>query len=290
MQAVSRRAFYQANVGYVLLFALAVLVLFDLIDLDRLLSNLLYDPSTRVFPLEHSVLFEKITHKWARVIPNWTGEVAIIGSVLSFIWPRLAAYPHSRVTTVLETVRIAPVLRFTTRYRRDFLFVVLAFALSTAVIHYLKSHTGIYCPVETNLYGGKEIRKEWFETFTLWQDAGPGRCWPGGHASGGFSMLALYFIARRYRWQHARKVLVGALLLGFVFGTTRVLQGWHFMSHTFWSGIFVWLSTLMVALALYGRERLSLPLRAPASGQADDGTVSASLVAPSPESPLRSSI
>lgn len=62
---------------------------------------------------------------------------------------------------------------------------------------------------------------------------------------------------------------MGALLLGFVFGTTRVLQGWHFMSHTFWSGIFVWLSTLMVALALYGRERLSQPLAAPLPGVAE---------------------
>jgi membrane-associated PAP2 superfamily phosphatase len=272
MQAISREAFYRVNVGYVLLFALAVFVLFDLADLadlDRLFSDLLYDPVTGVFPLEHNTLFEKITHKWARVIPDWTGEIAIIGSLLSFIWPRLAPHPQSRVTTVLEAVRIAPVLRFATRYRRDFLFVVLAFSLSTGVIHYLKSHTGVYCPVETTLYGGKEIRMEWFHNFSLWQKAGPGRCWPGGHASGGFSMLALYFIARRYRWQHTRKVLMGALLLGFVFGTTRVLQGWHFMSHTFWSGIFVWLSTLMVALALYGRERLSQPLAAPLPGVAE---------------------
>lgn len=133
MQAISREAFYRVNVGYVLLFALAVFVLFDLADLDRLFSDLLYDPVTGVFPLEHNTLFEKITHKWARVIPDWTGEIAIIGSLLSFIWPRLAPHPQSRVTTVLEAVRIAPVLRFTTRYRRDFLFVVLAFSLSTGV-------------------------------------------------------------------------------------------------------------------------------------------------------------
>jgi membrane-associated PAP2 superfamily phosphatase len=46
-----------------------------------------------------------------------------------------------------------------------------------------------------------------------------------------------------------------------VYGTTRVLQGWHFMSHTFWAGILVWFSALFTALAFYGRRVLELPLR-----------------------------
>ena len=36
-------------------------------------------------------------------------------------------------------------------------------------------------------------------------------------------------------------------------------QGWHFVSHTFWSAILVWLTMLGTALAFYGRERLSQP-------------------------------
>jgi membrane-associated PAP2 superfamily phosphatase len=135
--------------------------------------------------------------------------------------------------------------------------------LSTGVIHYLKSHTSVYCPVETTLYGGKEIQKEWWENFTLLHKAGAGRCWPGGHASSAFSLFALYFIARRYRWQHSKKLLIGVTLLGFVYGTTRVFQGWHYMSHTLWSGIFVWLSTLSMALAFYGRAKLALPINVP---------------------------
>jgi len=50
------------------------------------------------------------------------------------------------------------------------------------VIHYLKSHTSVYCPVET--------------------------------------------------------------------------QGCHYMSHTFWAGIFVWLTTWVTALFFYGRVAL----------------------------------
>ncbi|RMR54477.1 hypothetical protein ALP83_200003 [Pseudomonas syringae pv. actinidiae] len=32
------------------------------------------------------------------------------------------------------------------------------------------------------------------------------------------------------------------------------------MSHTFWAGLVVWLSTLLVALCFYGRSRLQQPV------------------------------
>lgn len=64
-----------------------VFLLFDMTRIDIAISNFFYDPVHQVFPLEHVHLFEKITHKWARVIPNWTGEAAIIGALLSLFWP-----------------------------------------------------------------------------------------------------------------------------------------------------------------------------------------------------------
>lgn len=257
--------FYFNNLGIPLLLALALFVSFDLTGLDVILSDWMYNTTTHTFPLEHNKLFETITHKWARIIPNWTGELAIVGALLSFVWPRFNADKHGKLIAWLEKVRVAPVLRFLTRHRRDLLFVVFAFSITTGAIHYFKSHTSIYCPVETTLYGGIEQKKEWFENFNLLHDAGKGRCWPGGHASGGFTMMALFFVARRYRWRHARKLLTFSLVLGMVYGTTRVFQGWHFMSHTFWAGIIVWFSMFFTALAFYGRARLdaSLPLVPP---------------------------
>ncbi|MEN0105107.1 MAG: phosphatase PAP2 family protein [Pseudomonas sp.] len=251
-----RLRFYRDNLGVPLLLALVVFCLFDLTNIDRVISNALIDPGTGEFILRRSQLFETLTHKWPRVIPDWTGELAIIGALLSFIWPRLAAHTQTAPVRFLQRIKVAPVLRFTTAHRRDLFFVIVAFALTTGVIHYLKAHTSVYCPVETTLYGGQELRKEWFENFTWLHKAGDGRCWPGGHASSGFTMVALYFIARRYRWQHAKALLGAIVLLGMVFGTTRVLQGWHYMSHTFWAGIFVWLSTFLVALVFYGRTQL----------------------------------
>lgn len=260
----SRQTFYLSNLGLPLLLALVVFVLFDLTELDRWISNLFLEPASGQFALLHSAWFERVTHKWPRVLPNGTGEAALIGAVLSFAWPRFADHPHAPATRLLERSRLAPLLRFTTRHRRDLLFVVVAFALCTTVIHYLKSHTSVYCPVETTLYGGTHLRQQWFDNFDLLHKAGDGRCWPGGHASSGFTLMALYFVARRWRWRHAGKLLGFIVLLGTLYGTTRVLQGWHYMSHTFWAGIFVWLTTWVTALFFYGRPALQAPARAQA--------------------------
>lgn len=266
----SRTTFYINNLALPLALAVAVFLLFDLTELDRWISNLLIDPATGSFPLLHDQWFEKVTHKWPRILPDWTGEAAVIGSLLSFIWPRLQNHPNAGITRLFDKTRISPVLRFTAQHRRDLLYVVVAFALSTTVIHYLKSHTSVYCPVETTLYGGHELQKEWYENFTLLSKAGDGRCWPGGHASSGFTLLALYFVALRHRWQHARKLLVAILLIGFVYGTTRVLQGWHYMSHTFWAGIVVWFASWATALLFYGRPALQGIEQAAAQNPAAD--------------------
>ena len=260
MQLFARQRFYWMNLGIALLCAALVFLLFDMTQVDIAFSNLLFDPVSQTFPLDHIRLFEQFTHKWARIVPNWTAEIALIGGLLSFVWPRINAGTYPRFSGFLERSKVAPVLRFTTEYRRDFWFVVFAFALCTGVIHFLKAHTSVYCPIETTLYGGKLAHIEWYSNFQLFKEAGDGRCWPGGHASGGFTMLALYFVARRHQWRFSKAILWGSLGLGFIYGTTRVLQGWHYMSHTFWAGIFVWLTCLLTALAFYGRARLDVPV------------------------------
>lgn len=102
MLTASRYRFYWVNFGIPLACAVVVFLLFDMTKIDIAFSDLFYDPATRLFPLQHVHLFEKITHKWARIIPNWTGEVAMIGALLSFLWPRLKAEKHSKIIAFLE--------------------------------------------------------------------------------------------------------------------------------------------------------------------------------------------
>lgn len=78
----SRATFYRNNLLLPLLLAAIVFMAFDLTELDRWISNLLLDPATGQFPLLHNQWFEKATHKWPRILPDWTGELAVIGSLL----------------------------------------------------------------------------------------------------------------------------------------------------------------------------------------------------------------
>jgi len=76
----------------------------------------------------------------------------------------------------------------------------------------------------------------------------PGHCFPGGHASAGFSLLAFYFAGLALRKPAlARAGLCGGLAAGMVFGLTRMAQGAHFLSHILWAALVCWL----VMLALY---------------------------------------
>lgn len=70
--------------------------------------------------------------------------------------------------------------------------------------------------------------------------ANPGRCRPGGHASAGFSLLALFFVLRDRRPRAARIALVVALGLGSLFSLGRMLQGAHFLSHNLWTLLINW--------------------------------------------------
>jgi membrane-associated PAP2 superfamily phosphatase len=82
----------------------------------------------------------------------------------------------------------------------------------------------------------------------------PGRCWPGGHASAGFSLLALFFFLRDRRPRTARIALWVALGAGAVFSVGRMMQGAHFLTHNLWTLLFDWtICVLCYRWVLYER-------------------------------------
>ncbi|SEN41710.1 Membrane-associated enzyme, PAP2 (acid phosphatase) superfamily [Pseudomonas sp. ok272] len=247
--------FYWLNLGIPLLCAVLVLVLFDLTSLDVAISKLFYDPATQVFAANLIPQVEQFTATWARWLTNGVVRLALIGALLSLIWPLIERHP--RAVGVLTAIRTAPLLRLAARHRRDLWYVVLAFVLCIGVVQWLKAHTGVYCPIQTTRFGGPHEQTQWFRHMELSGTADEGRCWPGGHAASGFSMLVLYFVALRHQWRYRRWVMWGALLLGLGYGAVRVLQGWHLMSQNLWAGIIVWLVCWLTALAFYGPARLT---------------------------------
>ncbi|MFI8980222.1 phosphatase PAP2 family protein [Ectopseudomonas khazarica] len=213
---------------------MAALLLIDPAPLDFALANLFYEPG-QGFIGRHSFWLEDILHDRAKQAVIVVGVLAIVGFVLSLLPTRLRAW------------------------RRPLGYLVLALGLSTSVVTPLKALTGMHCPWSLSEFGGQEqftpLLAERAPT------AKPGRCWPGGHASAGFSLLALFFVLRDRRPRAARVALAVALSLGSLFSLGRMLQGAHFLSHNVWTLLIDWVICLVTyRLVLY---------RAPAVHSAD---------------------
>ena len=150
--------------------------------------------------------------------------------------------------------------------RRPLGYLVLSMGIASSIVPPIKRLTAVHCPWDLTQYGGKETWTPLLAKRAPVVDQA-GRCWPGGHASSGFTLFALYFVLRDRHRRLARRALLVALTIGTVFSIARVAQGAHFMSHNVWTALFDW----MICLGIY---RLMLYRPAPASARAtagDDG-------------------
>lgn len=136
-----------------------------------------------------------------------------------------------------------------------------ALALGLLLVPALKRASLTSCPWSLAEFGGNALHvSHW--AFGV-ADGGPGHCFPSGHASGAFALVAGYFAWRQARPRVARAWLLGSLTLGALYGIAQVLRGAHYPSHVLWSAWLCW----AVALSVH---RLPWPLarghrRAPAS-------------------------
>lgn len=205
--------------------AMALLLLVDVPHLDFALAHLFYDPQNG-FIGRHSAFLEDVLHDRAKQVVILLGVLAIVGFIASLLPTRLR------------------------QWRRPLGYLVLALGLSTAIVTPLKALTAVQCPWSLQEFGGVEPYSPLIGHHEFVDK--PGRCWPGGHASAGFCLLALFFVLRDRRPRLASAALVGALVLGSVFSLGRMMQGAHFLSHNVWTLLFDWMISLICyRLVLY---------------------------------------
>jgi len=209
---VSRPFDFRLWLGFPLL-VMGLLLWLDPAGLDFAIAEKFYVPGSG-FIGRKSYWLENILHDRAKQAVILLSVLIVIGFIASLFRPKWR------------------------EWRRPLGYVVLAMGLSTAIITPLKALTAVQCPWSLSEFGGTE-------TFTPLLSARaetlkPGRCWPGGHASTGFSLLALFFALRDRHPRGARIALGVALGLGVIFSVGRMLQGAHFLSHNLWTLLFDW--------------------------------------------------
>ena len=195
--------------------ALSFLWLEYFTPLDDRLSSLFYDPVLRAFPLENNVWLEWLNHR---------------------------LFKYAVTATALWLLASGLRRRETRRWLTG-----LAMAVGTTTVSVLKATSAHSCPWEIQGYGGSA---EHFRTFSLIPaNPGPGHCFPGGHASAGFALMALYFYWQYSHPQRARLALWGGMAAGMLSGMGQVVRGAHFLSHNLWSG---WVVALVCVLLFAG--------------------------------------
>lgn len=161
--------------------------------------------------------------------------------------PRFWFYDAPKVVIIAVGVTVLVLAAGPARWRRGLdrraLWVAFATLASVPVlIGAGKSATNTFCPSEIRRYGGDvpyvKVCSPYPESD---RPARRGRCFPAGHASGGFALLGLVGLARtaRGRW------VVGTIAMGagWAMGGYQMAKGAHYLSHT--------LVTMLVAWGLF---------------------------------------
>lgn len=131
-------------------------------------------------------------------------------------------------------------------YRRGLIIVVLSSIAVPLVVGSLKAVSNMPCPKSLDIFNGTYPHTcVWEKYATKDCHLEKQKCWPAGHASGGFALLSLIFLF------HSRKNKIAAgsaaIVIGGSMGSYKMLIGDHFLSHTVITMIVAWLLVLLVA-------------------------------------------
>ncbi|MCE0488662.1 phosphatase PAP2 family protein [Pantoea sp. Mb-10] len=204
--------FYAINFILLAILGLAFLLWSRHENLDIAISRMWFDAQTARFPWQHNRWLDLVNHRLVK-------DVIIAGAILLL-------------------------LRGIQRRHGRYVLVALLFGLGPLVVGVLKAHSAHSCPWDLAMFGGKA------ESFVLLDsvpaNSGPGQCFPGGHASSGFSLMALFFLWWPERPRRALVALLVGITVGLLMGYGQVMRGAHFFSHNLWAGWWVWLTQVVV--------------------------------------------
>lgn len=200
---------------------------------DHALTNLFFDVGSNRFPVHAWATLEMFGHRFAKtaIVLVWLSLLACV--ISTYAWPRW------RPTWTAQRVPMW--------------CAVAGMALGPMIVVALKGLNAYHCPWDLIEFGGgAEFNSGWFVAA-----AEVGHCFPGGHAASGFSLVALYFLAREIGsppW--ARGMLVLTLLVGTAFSVLRIAQGAHFLSHNLWAAAICWIVAALAFVPLQARRKM----------------------------------
>jgi membrane-associated PAP2 superfamily phosphatase len=132
--------------------------------------------------------------------------------------------------------------------RQERWWLIVIVALNFVMVSVIKRLSDTSCPWFLAEFGGIP-GVTWVSHWNLWlRDAGPGRCFPSGHASAAFGFFAVAVFLSAFHRVKARAVFLFIIVLGIWTSMTQIMRGAHFVSHCLWTA---W---LCLSLSLIGHK------------------------------------
>ena len=130
-------------------------------------------------------------------------------------------------------------------YKKGLIIVLLSAIFIPIIIGTLKNISNTPCPCNIVYFNGTYPDIKVFDFYPKdFQQTSKAKCWPAGHASGGFALMSLFFLFKNPINQ--KLGLIGGLIVGWSMGTYKMLLGDHFLSHTIITMIISWLIILLI--------------------------------------------
>lgn len=140
-------------------------------------------------------------------------------------------------------------------YKKGLIIVLLSSIIIPSFIGTLKAITNTPCPCNLVEFGGEYPEKKLFDSYPEnFVQKSKVKCWPAGHASGGFALMSLFFL---FKTPKNRKIALAiVLVLAWSMGNYKMLLGDHFLSHTIITMLLSWLIiSIIVKFTTYLQRR-----------------------------------
>lgn len=223
-------------------FGVICILILQLSGIDHLLAGYLYE-ATDHWNTRYQWILRNLLHLGGRYLVISIALFALFLSVLG----------QSARQKILQTLRLHQTVPNQGIY---FFCIFLSVLLCTLIISAIKTINPITCPYKLVEFGGS------LHSYTLLSffdtSVQVGKCFPSGHASGGFSLMSLYFAATLTGQKVSPKLLIPGLALGILFGITQQIRGAHFVSHDIASFLICWTICLSIPNLINSLKKLKL--------------------------------
>ena len=207
--------------------SISIFILFFILEftsIDFFIQNKFFDFSSNIFIAANYPFIENYLHKGLKNVMYAAGFCAILWLYIQIKKSDDESLKNAYIAAILATI------------------------LGPLIVSILKDFTNVQCPWSLTIYGGKFPYQSFIQAIS-----GPttnARCFPAGHASGGFVWLSWAIIFWHTRPSLALAAAAFGSTMGLLMGISRMMQGAHFLSHTFATLLVIWLVTLLCIQAV----------------------------------------